>query len=526
MIDGDERRMWFRIISFYILTFLFFGCRDSLIDLHHDGVQVCIFVEGLSNTPSRTITPEHISIGDLGNSNQYTLRMTGTSDMGDRISVANWELNNGMGILRLNPGMWRLNLTVTPVNGAAAVLEGSCLLIVQGVPGKAFITLKPVGGQGTVSVEFILSPELVKKLVSQGATNTVVQVALYNEQNQAVGSTNFSVNATNRSFTYTANNQAVTAEKYTLKLLAPYTGPENRQLTLEWQDVIYIEGSRKTTDVVSLSAEIMGSPNSATPGKKDKASVNITVPSSNGNTDWNTFSGVTITGTQSFNPYGEGLWIYGANWDGEASNDDKLNGTWGNEILFVVWDSVFDAEYYELELLLHPRYGYIGGSAVSNGAKYEKLPVTDADWIDFTSRSPQPRLLKWSGYASSPNYYKIKTYNFNIYERNGSSASRNFTFLAWRDLANNINPTTSTQSGASVRYSFRNGNYAAPYIPAPVNGVTRFKNVDYRIGLEANCNGLAILLNSYTPQHWYGIRVRAVNEFGYGDWVYWKGGKN
>ena len=46
-----------------------------------------------------------------------------------------------------------------------------------------------------------------------------------------------------------------------------------------------------------------------------------------------------------------------------------------------------------------------------------------------------------------------------------------------------------------------------------------------KIGLEAGCGALPVLTPGSAPRMSVQFRVRAVNAFGYSDWVYWKGGK-
>ena len=263
-------------------------------------------------------------------------------------------------------------------------------------------------------------------------------------------------------------------------------------------------------------------PSPSNPHRKDKATTNFTVASTGGST---TGSGVqSITGTQRFNPYGEGLWVYAANWDGGENKftvgaGGNKGSTIGNEVLLVDWDPADGADHYELEILLHPNHGLYdeGAEKVSNSAKYDSLPATDAEWNSFAGRAGVLQLA-FSGDSGSPNYYRTKTYTYNIPTKSATSRV-NFEFLAWRPLADGRNGGYKVATGANNNSSFIGA-------PDGTTGLSTRGNGSYRIGLEGDCDALAVLVNSFSPQHWYGIRLRAVNEHGTSDWVYWKGGKN
>ena len=515
----------------WLLPYLW-GCQGSLsggLQSHQSpvgegSVPVRILLEG--GAASRTIAPAHVTQADLANPGQYQLVMEGTSDMGGRVQVRDFVLRNGQGFLALDPGAWTLTLTATEVASSREVLRGSTLLIVQDAPTSASITLGPVTtATGTVRVQFTLPQTVVRGLDPATSTSKTITVGLYDASGQLVAGTQqrltANANDTTSTVTYTANG-AVAAGQYTLRLTAPYTGANGAGKTLGWEDVLHVEGNRQSAAAVPLQASVLGKPTSS-PGKKDKTGRSVTVARS-GSTAGNSTANIT-TGNQTFNPYGEGLWIYGANWDGGS---DKYNvgtggnrgNTIGNEVLLVAWDAVYDADYYELELLLHPNFGQYDANSerVSNGAKYERLPVSDADWDSFKARNPAPLQLAFSGDVTSGNYYKTKFYTHNILTNGTARVS--FDFLAWRSLANGKNGGYAAATAATT-------NGAGSFIGPPAgNGLSTRGGVSYRIGLEGDCNALAVLVNSFSPQHWYGIRLRAVNEFGYGDWVYWKGGKN
>ena len=138
-------------------------------------------------------------------------------------------------------------------------------------------------------------------------------------------------------------------------------------------------------------------------------------------------------------------------------------------------------------------------------------------WEGFRAKSPPPLEMRWSGGEDSSDHYKNRIYIYSILTSNATTRTP-FIFLAWRDIANDLGGGTYRVATAGT----------GPFIgaPDPATGLSTRNGVGYRIGLEGECNALAVMVNSFSPQHWYGIRVRAVNRFGHSDWVYWKGGKN
>ncbi len=526
---------------------LLWGCGGSVGGIRQDvlayqgqdvavgkgSVPVSILVDGGAAT-SRTIAPEHISQTDLGDTSKYTLTMDGHSDMGGSVAVPNFTLRDGRGILALSPGAWTLRLTATNVATSTQFLSGSTLLVVQDAPTTASITLSPLTGTGTVSVGFTIPQSVVKWLDPTTGNQKQVTVALYDTTGQLVQGTGqtFTVAAgtTNpATINYTANG-AVASGRYILRLTAPYTvnnastGNQNVTYNLGWSDILYVEQGRESATTVAIpeAGSSLGVP--GTPHRRDKAMASVTVARA-GTAGGNSAHNIT-TGNQTFNPYGEGLWIYAANWDGDgehpggsAGQGGNRGNTAGNEVLLVDWDTVYDADYYELEMLLHPNFGGHNNVTTSNAAKYETLPVSDTDWDSFKTRIPAPLQLRWSGSPGDPDYYKIKTYTYTI--TNGTQTNVSFDFLAWQDLADGRNGGFKVASAPTA-----DGTNTFIHPPDTSTGLSRRGSASYRIGLEGDCDALAVLVNSFAPQHWYGIRLRAVNRYGHSDWVYWKGGKN
>lgn len=533
-VDVKRRMMYLAMLIFLFSCgqHLPLGVEEELYRGEEKGGVLAITIDNVSPQTARTIAPAHIDAQQL--QTNYDLKLSGTTGyQGFPEEVITID-NTGRATLRKIPaGEWELTLTAYNKTGNAATLRGRTTVTVTDLEiTPVSFTLTPLftgNGTGNVSVQFTIPQGIASRLDTTNGNKQVTVALYYDEIDAEVQGTRqvFNLSTTSATtFTYTQSD--VPEGQYSIRLSASYTVNnastlyQNLTHVFGYRDIVYVENNRDSTGSVTFSDTVLGVPNK--PYRKDKVTRNVTVKTSNSTTG---YSSSTITGSQSFPVYGEGLWMHAANWDGNGGNDDRLNGTWGNEIIFLEWDVVYNADYYELEVLLHPKYAHVANSAISNGAKYPSIPVTDAQWTTFENYNPKPHKLVFSGGGSSdPNYYKTKTYTINIYERNVNSANRSFMFLAWRDLAVNINPVTASD-GTSVSYSYQDGNYGSPYVPAPgASGVTRFKNSDYRIGLEGDCNALAILGNSYSPQNWYGIRIRAVNEHGYSDWVYWKGGIN
>ena len=492
-------------------------------------------VLGYGSGSSRTIAPEHIDQVALGG---YTLELTGSSDMGDSVNVQNFTLTNGQGFVSLNPGNWQLEL-VASRNGVEQ-LRGTGSMEVKDKPTSVAITLRPVAaGTGTVDVRFSIPQSVVARLDPSTSTTKTVTVALYDDSDLVVAGTRQDIALTYNAaqtapyaVTYTAGGSPVPSGRYTLRLSAPYTvnnaatGNVDVVYKVGHTDILYVEGGRVSSATVAIPevGAAMGVP--GIPYRQDKAGQASFTVARSGSATGHSAANIT-TGRQTFSPYGAGLWVYGANWDGGTDRQNVGAGgnsgsTQGNEVLLVTWSPVYDADYYELEMLLHPNYGQydLNQEQVLNSAKYETLPVSDTDWADYRAKSPPPLELSFSGGAGSGNHYKTKVHTHQILTTT-ATARTGFDFLAWRGLADGRN------GGYAVASSAGAGSQGA-FIGAPdsATGLSMRGTVSYRIGLEGNCNALAVLMNSFTPQHWYGIRLRAVNRFGHSDWVYWKGGKN
>lgn len=514
-------------INIILLLLCFVSCSQYL-ELHKKqaGGGMRIVVANYGQGGERSIAPTHATLAELRDPAKYRLELTGTTGFQNLPATPiTLSATGTTSITTIPEGVWELVLTAyNPQN--VAVLRGATTVekTALNAPDASFVLKAVLNGTGSVDVRFVLPPDFVKRLNPQS-----VKVALYYATTNAlVAGTEqgfAASNATaNTTIAYSRTN--VPEGEYRIRLTGVTqvnngsTNFETVSYTVGYEDVLYVESGRTSAATITIAATNIGVP--GRPFEASKRSQNFTVASSNSTAG---FSGANITGSQSFSPYGEGLWIYAANWDGHGGNTPTTpagpNGghagsTQGNEVLLVTWDAVYDADYYELEMLLHPNYGYNNNSGVSNSAKYEKLPVNDSDWNQFLQRNPRPIQLRFSGKDTDFDYYKTKTYTHTI-ARDSTAKNVSFTFMAWRDLARGKN------NGYSTATSSTNGNF----IGSPdTSGVSRRGSASYRIGLEGDCDALAILMNNFTPQHWYGIRVRGVNQYGQSDWVYWKGGKN
>ena len=502
----------------WLLPYLW-GCQGSLsggLQSHQSpvgegSVPVRILLEG--GAASRTIAPAHVTQADLADPGQYQLVMEGTSDMGGRVQVRDFVLRNGEGFLALAPGAWTLTLTAMDGGGTTQLLSGSTLLIVQDAPTSASITLAPLTGNGRVRVNFTLPPSVVRRLDPQGNNTKQVTVGLYNPLGQLVAGTQqtFQVTVTGgtapAAIPYTANAMQVPSGRYTLRLAAPYTvnnastGNQNVTYSLGWSDILYVEQGRESVATVAIPEVALGVP--GRPHRRDKASQS----GSSGTINF-------VTNTQ-FNPWGETLWLFGQSWDG---SDSDLNG---NEILVVSWTPVYDADYDELELLVHPFTNRI--TPATRYGKFNKVVATDAEWDalrqqSFTANGQSRRTsyMRFSGGTGDPDYYKTRTYTINC--ANGTTGVvNNFVSCADKALARRLF-ATGTQN-----FSYR--------VAQATDAFDTYGTFSYRgtsvgkVGLEGDCGVLGVLVPAFSPQMSVVYRLRAVNRFGHSDWVYWKGGK-
>lgn len=524
--------LWKKGCLFMVLLPLLWGCGDSVGGIRQGvlspqgqgdvgpgivasggTVPVRILVDGGTGTAtSRTIAPEHLTPDDLGDTSKYTLTMDGHSDMGGSVAVQNFTLRDGRGILALSPGAWTLRLTATDVATSTQFLSGSTLLIVQDAPTTTSITLTPLTGTGTVSVQFTIPQSVVQRL-DQTNGQRQVTVALYNQQNQVVQGTSqtFTVAAgmTNpASISYTANGSPVAAGRYELRLTATYTvnnastGNQPVAYNLGWSDILYVEGNRESVATVDIpeAGTAMGVPGN--PYRQDKVGQSVTAPT------------VNFVQATTSNPGGEMVWLYGAAWDGLDTNTN------GNEVLVVDWDPVYDADYYEVELLVHP-FTKAASQPASNG-KFSKVVTTDAEWdavknttFIYSGQSKTPTYLRYSGGTGDPDYYQTRTYDISCVS--SANVVTTFTSCADKNLAR-----TLFASGT------KNENYRVAATQDAFDTYTDWSyNVTNRgkVGLEGDCGVLGVLLPAYTPQVSVAYRVRGVNRYGHSDWVYWKGGK-
>lgn len=520
-----KTHLWKKCSLFVVLLPLLWGCGGSVGGIRQDvlacqgqdmavgegSVPVSILVGG-GVAASRTIAPEHLTPDDLGDTSKYTLTMDGHSDMGGSVTVPNFILRGGRGILALSPGAWTLRLTATDVATSTQLLSGSTLLIVQDAPTTASITLMPLTGTGTVNVQFTIPQSVVRRL-DQTNGQRQVTVALYNQQNQVVQGTSrtFPVAAGAMNpvpISYTVNGP-VASGRYTLRLAAPYTvnnastGNQNVTYNLGWSDILYVEQGRESVAQVDIpeAGTAMGVPGN--PFRQDKASQR------------GSSATVNFVTSTTFNPWGETLWLFGANWDGNGSD---LNG---NEILVVSWTPVYDADYYELELLVHPFTNRI--TPANRYGKFNKVVATDAEWDALRQRSfttsGQSRgtsYMRFSGGTGDPDYYKTRTYTINCADGT-TRVVNNFVSCADKALARRLFATGA--QNFSYRVAQATDAFDS-YGTFSYNGAPMGK-----VGLEGDCGVLGVLIPAFSPQMSVVYRLRAVNRFGHSDWVYWKGGK-
>lgn len=509
------------LFSVAVLAPLLWGCRDSLLEPERswqeaDSVPVSIVLGKEGNGQSRTIAPGHVPVSDLANPARYKLVLTGSSDMGTSVVMDPFVIgNDGMGGLDLSPGAWDLTVTVTEVATSKEILRGHYFVIIVDYHVRIFIELLPITDTtGSVAVEFTLPQSVVKRLDPQSNNAKQVTVALHDEAGTEVTGTRqtFTANATDAtsSFTYTAGGPAA-AGRYELRMTAPYTvnnastNNQNRVHTLGWSDILYVEGNRQTTASVAIpeARAAMGVPGN--PYRQDKVTVNGSSRITN------------FTAATPFNPFGETLWMYGGNWDSTGGNTDSN----GNEVLVVDWDSVYDADYYELELLVHPFTGYNSSNPTSRG-KFNKVVTTDADWetlksttFNYNGQMRTPSYMRYSGNQSDPDYYKTKTW---VIKCNDNS---DFLSCADKPLARTLFPNKGAARGkVNATYNLLVTRDAFDtYTDWSYQSTSRGK-----VGLEGDCGVIGVLMPAYSPRMSVVYRVRAVNRYGYSDWVYWKGG--
>lgn len=545
MIEMKEK-IGVRILFFYILTFLFLGCKDSLVSFQHsmgvqgEGFAVRIFVDGLASGSGRTIAPEHVTLTELADPSKYTVRLTGTSNMGDSRDEVLTVNNKGLGIFLLTPGSWTLTLTVTEVATRQQILQGKTFIVVENAPTVTHVTLKPLTGTGTVEVNFVLSPSLLKRLVVTnptgtgttglaGATGTATLTAtLYDVGGTPIPGTEMPLNAQitgantiEQTLTYTANAQPIPAGQYILKLIGSFPKKDGSIEPMGYEDVLYVEGNRRTTTQITLASNSkdLGVPEN--PIKVDKAKLN-------GSSKTNNFTRVT-----SFTPWGETLWLFADYWDSEGNGN---NGGNGNEVLVATWTPVINADFYEIEILVYPFVFRASNGVKPNiTGKFQEVVTDDVAWDNLKDQTfsragypdqtnKKPSFLKYSGDPNSPYYYKTSTQQMSATSgSNGGTYHDNFLSCAYKPYARQIfGGSQSSVTAAAANSAYRCGTAMDEFD----NGTTfSYANVNHgKIGLEGDCGSIGILLPAFAPQCSLVFRMRAVNEYGYSDWVYWKGG--
>lgn len=511
-----KRNVTNRVYLLLALLPLLWGCGDSLTGLMHrraaDSVPVSVVVSRESGGRSRTVAPDHVPAGDLENTGLYRLVLTGTSDMGSSVTVDPFRIANGMGGFDLSPGAWSLTLAAHTVAGNTKVLEGTAFVIIVDYHVTVYIDLEPLQTEnGSVSAQFTLPQSVVKRLDPQNSNNKPVKVALYDEAGGEVAGTarNFTLtySTSTASYSINYNNASVAAGEYTLKMTASYTvntastSNQDRTHTFGWSDILYVEGNRASSVVVAIEGTALGVP--------DRPYLRAT-PTAGGNSPSNQFNI-----SELFNPWGETLWLYGHSWDGNG------NDTNGNEILVVDWDPVYNADYYEVEVLLHP-FTKNAQTVTANG-KFNKVVTTDAAWdtlrttsFNYGGRSLTPSYLRYSGGVGRSDYYKTAYYTINC------NTSDQFLSCADKVLARSLFPNKGAAVGkVNAQYSIAATTDAFDtYGTFLYNGLSRGK-----VGMEGDCSVIGILVPAFSPQTSLVYRLRAVNQYGYSDWVYWRGGK-
>ena len=119
--------------------------------------------------------------------------------------------------------------------------------------------------------------------------------------------------------------------------------------------------------------------------------------------------------------------------------------------------------------------------------------------------------MRYSGNSRDSDYYKTRVWDIPC------NAADTYKSCADKATARNL-----FASGT------QNGNYRVGSTRDAFDNYSTWSYKTYtvgKVGLEADCSVLGILLPAYTPQMSLVFRVRAVNRYGYSDWIYWKGGK-
>lgn len=505
---------------------LLWGCGDTVgrrLSMAHGGgpgvpVRIVLGDEGIS----RTIAPDHVPQVDLGDTSKYTLRLDGTSDRGGTASVPNFTLAGGAGTLLLDPGNWTLTLTATSA-GSGTVLAGRTIVSAEaGTMATARITLTPqAAADGTVAVTFTLAPEVVERLDPDTSATKTVRVALYDDADQVVAGTEQDFALTYnpaQTAPYTVGyNKQVPSGRYTLRLEAPYTvqnaSTKGQFVTYRygWMDIVYVEGGRQSTASVTLAA----SSSMSIPGKPARRNLRTAGGNSGGN---------GFTNPTAFNPWGDTLWLYGADFNGPGDgNDDD-----GNEWLLVSWDPVYNADYYEVELLIHP-FTKTGVNPATPGGKFRSVVSTDAEWdtlkggvFTYNGTTATPTYLRFSGGEDDPDHYRSRVYETTCLNSRSNNALGKYVVCADKTLARSLFTTGGYSTGyVNSGYTMRPARDAFDTYGNYVYGGANLG----KVGLEAGCSILPVLLPGFAPQMALVFRVRGVNRFGEGEWVYWKGGK-
>lgn len=277
-----------------VLCLSFVGCRDSIHILPH---QTLSMEEGTIPVPvivkdivpsSRSIAPSHIGVADLRN---YSLEMSGNSDMGDTLPPTPFFHTNGQGVLALPLGNWTLRLAATdPANSNALILEDIKTVVVKEKTEAVYFTLTPPStGTETGSINLTISwMEADRAWVQGGMTRDItVSTSLCDAVTGTVvaGTTSsmerlWNANTSNlpTSFTYTGNTSPADSTPKPAglyKLLFKIEGGNIPVETgsVEWSDLIYVEPGRSVAGTINIP-QLFTQPNA--PGAFSRTTTAIT----------------------------------------------------------------------------------------------------------------------------------------------------------------------------------------------------------------------------------------------------------
>lgn len=548
------------ICLFVVLGLLFFGCRDSVIHAGHPsgngvdgGVPVSI-VLGEGSGPSRTIAPEHLDQAALGG---YTLALTGSSDMGDSVNVPNFTLNNGVGMCDLSPGVWKLELVAS--NGGTQVLRGEGTVEVRGLPTYVSITLTPVtSGTGTVRLTVnwqAADRDFVQPSATPYPSGLTVSMALYDPvtgqkatsyERRADGSdgtasdtdaffrrgftgtgSGGSTSLLSTTFTYTGGTSGgktynVPAGMYRLRFMIT-GGNLPAGTALQWSDLLYVEAGRETTGIIDIPQMAI----------KPAAPTNPTITRRN-----------------------------------------RANGILPVELR---WGAVYNAEYYELEVVEHYTATVPTNdndwdtlAATNTVSHYDGAPGSPDNYLGLSQSRGNQRYIsgglgssatsitlglgdvgkKYAARIRSANAFGVSpwayyTVNLGSATMPAPAAPTNFTFTCgyyesatsdfpvffeWTDNATNeagyelevmefhsgLTPRTDTAWNAAATAGARVTSLRTGFSQTVSAGILTYT----KGSLRKDATSLAIRITRTAGTDYYAVRLRAWNEGGESSWVY------